>query len=288
MAFESSELIVNQDGSIFHLKLKPGEIADDIILVGDPGRVNLIATFLNEIETERHNREFKTITGKYGHKRVSIISSGIGTDNIDIVVNELDALKNIDLNSKKVKREPGKLRLIRLGTSGALQEDIPSGCFVMTTRSIGFDNLMQFYNIPRTQSCLKMEQALKEHFHWSQQLPYPYAVDASPSLYKKIDNKEFFHGMTVSAPGFYGPQGRQLRIPLADEQLNNKIHNFRFDNLRITNYEMESSAIYALASSLGHEAVTVCAIIANRKRGDHLNDYQPKIKELVKTVLDKI
>ena len=288
MAFESSELIVNQDGSIFHLKLKPGEIADDIILVGDPGRVDLIASFLDEIETKRQNREFKTITGKYAHKRISIISSGIGTDNIDIVVNELDALKNIDLTSKQLKQETGKLRLVRLGTSGALQENIPSGSFVMTTRSIGFDNLMQFYNISRTPSCLKMEQALKDHLHWPQQLPYPYAVDASPSLCKKIDNKNFFHGMTISAPGFYGPQGRQLRIPLADVQMNNKIHDFRFDNLRITNYEMESSAIYALASSLGHEALTICAIIANRKRGDHLDDYQPKIKELVKTVLDKI
>lgn len=288
MKFQPSELIVNQDGSIFHLKLKPEDIADDIVLVGDPGRVDLIATFLDKVEVERQNREFKTITGTYNNKRVSILSSGIGTDNIDIVINELDALKNIDLATKQVKKQLQSLRLIRLGTSGALQEDIPSGSFVMTSRSIGFDNLMQFYNIPRPESSLKMEQQLKEHFGWPPASSYPYVVDASKKMISQIDNKGFIQGTTISAPGFYGPQGRQLRIPLADEHLNNKIRNFRFHNLRITNYEMESSAIYALASSLGHEAVTVCAIIANRLRGDHLSDYQPKIKELVKTILDKI
>jgi len=288
MSFQSSELIVNQDGSIFHLKIKPEEIADDIIIVGDPGRVDLIANFFDKIEVERQNREFKTITGLYKNKRLSILSSGIGTDNIDIVINELDALKNVDLSTKQVKKEMQSLRLIRLGTSGALQEDIPSGSFVMTTRSIGFDNLMQFYNIPRPESALKLEQHLKEHLGWPQTSSYPYAVDASEELISQFNNKGFIHGMTISAPGFYGPQGRQLRIPLADENLNNKIRNFRFHNLKITNYEMESSAIYALASSLGHKALTVCAIIANRQRGDHLSDYQPKIKELVKTVLDKI
>jgi len=288
MKFQPSELIVNQDGSIFHLKLKPEEIADDIILVGDPGRVDLIATFLDKVEVGRQNREFKTITGTYNNKRVSILSSGIGTDNIDIVINELDALKNIDLTTKQVKKQLQSLRLIRLGTSGALQEDIPSGSFVMTSRSIGFDNLMQFYNIPRPESSLKMEQQLKEHLGWPPASSYPYVVDASKKMISQIDNKGFIPGTTISAPGFYGPQGRQLRIPLADEHLNNKIRNFRFHNLRITNYEMESSAIYALASSLGHEAVTVCAIIANRLRGDHLSDYQPKIKELVKAILDKI
>jgi len=288
MTFQPSELIVNQDGSIFHLKLRPEDIADDIVLVGDPGRVDLIATFLDQIEVERQNREFKTITGRYNNKRISIISSGIGTDNIDIVINELDALKNIDLTTKQVKKQLHRLRIIRLGTSGALQKDIPSGSFVMTSRSIGFDNLMQFYRIPRPESCMKMEHDLKAHLGWPQTSSYPYAVDASNELTSKIDNKTFIHGMTISAPGFYGPQGRELRIPLADEDLNNKIRNFRFDNLKITNYEMESSAIYALSSSLGHEAMTVCAIIANRLRGDHLSDYQPKIKELVKIVLDKI
>jgi len=288
MTFQSSELIVNKDGSIFHLKLHPEDIADDILLVGDPGRVELIASFLDQVEVEKQNREFKTITGRYRDKRISIISSGIGTDNIDIVVNELDALKNIDLKTKQVKKELNGLRLIRLGTSGALQQDIPSGSFVITARSIGFDNLMQFYNIPRPESALKMEQRLKDHLGWPQTSAYPYSVDASQALISKIDDKQFIHGMTISSPGFYGPQGRQLRIPLADAELNNKIRNFRFDNLRITNYEMESSAIYALASSLGHQALTVCAIIANRFRGDHLSDYQPKIKELVKQVLDKI
>ncbi len=288
MAFQSSELILAADGSIFHLRLHPQEVADNVILVGDPGRVNLIGSFLSPIEVERQNREFKTITGWYGSKRISVISSGIGTDNIDIVINELDALKNIDLDNKTVKSQLQKMRIIRIGTSGALQEDIPSGSFVMTSRSIGFDNLMQFYDIPRSQDSQQIEQQLKKHLGWPENFTYPYVTEASGELTEKMRQSKFIPGMTISAPGFYGPQGRALRIPLADENLNNKIHQFRFNNLRITNYEMESSAIYALANSLGHQALTVCAIIANRKRGDHLSDYQPKIKELVQSVLEKI
>jgi len=288
MTFQSSELIVNDDGSIFHLKLRPEDIADDIILVGDPGRVDLIGSYLDEIELQKQNREFKTITGLYKGKRVSIVSSGIGTDNIDIVVNELDALKNIDLENKTVKEKTGSLRLIRLGTSGALQQDIPSGSLVLSGKSVGFDNLMHFYNIPRTPYCLEIEKTMKEHFGWPQSSPYPYVIDASSHLKEKMDTDLFVPGMTISAPGFYGPQGRRLRIPLLDEELNNKIRNFRFDKLRITNYEMESSAIYGLAGYLGHEALTICAIIANRTRGDHIADYQSLIKKLVQTVLDKL
>jgi len=288
MTFQSSELIVNDDGSIFHLKLRPEDIADDIILVGDPGRVDLIGTFLDEIEVSKQNREFKTITGLYKGKWVSIVSSGIGTDNIDIVVNELDALKNIDLAEKTVREKTGRLRLIRLGTSGALQPDIPSGSLVVTDKSIGFDNLMHFYNIPRTPSCREIEEALKKHFDWPQSSPYPYVIEASSHLKEKMDTDTFTPGMTISAPGFYGPQGRKLRIPLLDEELNNKIRNFRFNNLRITNYEMESSAIYGLAGYLGHETLTICAIIANRTRGDHIADYQPLIKKLVQSTLDKL
>ena len=288
MTFQSSELIVNDDGSIFHLKLRPEDIADDIILVGDPGRVDLIGTFLDKIEVSKQNREFKTITGQYKGKRVSILSSGIGTDNIDIVVNELDALKNIDLEKKTVKEKTGSLRLIRLGTSGALQQDIPSGSLVLTDKSIGFDNLMHFYNIPRSASSLEVENALKQHIGWPPSAAYPYVIDASSQLKEKMGAESFIQGMTISAPGFYGPQGRRLRIPLLDEDLNNKIRNFRFHNLRITNYEMESSAIYGLAGYLGHQTLTICAIIANRTRGDHIADYQPLIKKLVQTVLDKL
>ncbi len=288
MSFQSSELILDQNGKIYHLKLKPSDVANDILLVGDPGRVDLVEKFLDETELKRQNREFKTVTGSFRGKRLSIISTGIGTDNIDIVVNELDALKNIDLETRQVKRQMQSLRLIRLGTSGALQEDIPSGSFLVTEKSVGFDNLLQFYNIARTEESSEIEGQMKKHFGWPRETAYPYVMDASPQLLEKMDDPQFIRGMTISAPGFYGPQGRKLRIPLSDEGLNNKIYNFRFGNLRITNYEMESSAIYALASSLGHQALTVCAIIANRRRGDHLPDYQGKIRELIQKVLEKI
>jgi len=288
MALRSSELIVNRDGSIFHLTLFPEEIADDILLVGDPGRVDLIGSFLDQVEVEKHNREFKTITGYVGNKRLSIISSGIGTDNIDIVINELDALKNFDLEQKVLRDNPRSLRLIRLGTSGALQEDIPSGSYVMTVKSVGFDNLMHFYNIPTSLENREIEQKMKQQFGWPGSTKYPYVFDASVGLMEKLDNPRFIKGMTISAPGFYGPQGRKLRIPLSDDQLNNKIYNFRFGNLRITNYEMESSAIYGLAGYLGHETLTVCAIIANRVRGDHIADYRSQIEDLVALILEKL
>lgn len=288
MALQSSELILDQHGNIYHLKLKPSDVANDILLVGDPGRVDLVEKFLDETELKRQNREFKTVTGYFRGKRLSIISTGIGTDNIDIVVNELDALKNIDLETRQVKEQMQSLRLIRLGTSGALQDDIPSGSFLMTEKSVGFDNLLQFYNISRPEASLEIESQMKKHFGWPRETAYPYIMDASPQLLEKMDDQQFIRGMTISAPGFYGPQGRKLRVPLCDENLNNKIYNFRFGNLRITNYEMESSAIYALAYSLGHQALTVCAIIANRRRGNHLPDYQEKIRELIQKVLEKI
>ncbi|MGM0530226.1 MAG: nucleoside phosphorylase [Bacteroidota bacterium] len=285
---KSSELITNSDGSIFHLMLFPGDIADNIILVGDPGRVDLIGEYFDHIEIKKQNREFRTITGTYKNKSISVISSGIGPDNIDIVMNELDALKNTDLTKRVVKDTIQPLNIIRIGTSGSIQEDIPNGAFVITKKSIGFDNLSHFYKLNQSDENRNIEKSLKSHFNWSQNLSYPYVTNASEKLLKKFQDKTFIQGMTISAPGFYGPQGRKLRVPLADETMNNKIRNFRFENLRITNYEMESSAIYSLSKALGHEALTVCAIIANRVTNEYIGDYQPVMQNLTKKVLENI
>ncbi|MFP4621731.1 MAG: nucleoside phosphorylase [Bacteroidales bacterium] len=285
---EASELIINNDGSIFHLKLFPFEVAENIILVGDPGRVALIGEYFDRIEVKKQNREFSTITGIYKNKRITVTSSGIGTDNIDIVLNELDALKNIDLEKRRVKDLVRPIHFIRIGTSGSLQEDIPSGAMVVTRKAIGLDNLPHFYKLDRNEENRKIEHNLKQHFNWNQNLSYPYVTDASEKLLKKFQDKVFFQGMTISAPGFYGPQGRKLRLPLFDDTLNNKIRNFRFKNLCITNYEMESSAIYALSGALGHEAITICAIIANRSRKDHIGDYTAIMQDLTETVLENI
>lgn len=285
---ESSELILHNDGSIFHLRLFPHEVADNIILVGDPGRVELIGTYLDHIQFQKHNREFRTITGTYKEKSISVISSGIGTDNIDIVMNELDALKNIDLSTREVKASIQPFNIVRIGTSGSLRKDIPTGSFIITQKSIGFDNLSHFYKLNKSDENRNIEKSLKSHLNWNQHLPYPYITDASENLLKKFRDKNFSRGMTISAPGFYGPQGRKLRIPLADELLNNKIQNFKFRDLSITNYEMESSAIYSLSRALGHEALTVCAVIANRITKDYIGDYTCLIKDLTKTVLETI
>ncbi|MFP3859392.1 MAG: nucleoside phosphorylase [Bacteroidales bacterium] len=285
MEFKPSELILNEDGSIFHLKLKPGEIANDILLVGDPGRVDLIAGFFESIEVNKHNREFKTVTGTYKGKRITVISSGIGTDNIDIVVNELDAITNIDTEQRKVKKQHTPLNFIRVGTSGAIQENIPVGSFVVSEKSIGFDNLLHFYSIDTGNE--DMTKALKKHLHWNEELPFPYIVDAGKNLYESFQKtSKFISGVNISSPGFYGPQGRKLRIPHADNALNNKIESFQYNKMKITNYEMESSAIYSLSKSLGHNALTVCAIIANRITKDFAGDYKPIIKNLVKEVLE--
>jgi len=288
MEFQESELIINKDGSIFHLHLLPEDIADDIILVGDPGRVETVASFFDEIELRKENREFCTITGKYKNKRISVISTGIGTDNIDIVVNELDAIANIDLKTRTEKKEHRTLNLIRIGTSGALQKDIPVDSFLMSTRSVGFDGLLNFYEGRYTISDPNFEFAFKYHVDWKRNLAAPYVVDASDELIQKIDDPKIIKGINISAPGFYGPQGRRLRLPLADPELNDKIESFELNGEKITNYEMESSAIYGLSKLLGHNAITLCAIIANRKIGKYSKDYKPVIKELIKLVLDKI
>lgn len=288
MEIKESELIINKDGSIFHLHLLPEDIADDILLVGDPGRVEVVASFFDAIELKKHNREFYTVTGTYRGKRITVISTGIGTDNIDIVVNELDALANIDLKTRTVKQEHKSLNLIRIGTSGSLQADVPVDSFLMSKRSIGFDGLLNFYEGRNEISDLDFEFAFKYHVQWNYLLPSPYVVDASEELIKKLDGDNITKGVTISAPGFYGPQGRKLRLPIIDPDINDKIESFELKGQKITNYEMESSAIFGLSKLLGHQAIALCAIIANRPKGEYSKDYKPVVKELIKTVLDRL
>ncbi len=282
---DESELIINPDGSIFHLKLTPEQIADDIILVGDPDRVTTISKHFSHIEHTVINREFITNTGYYKDKRISVISTGIGTDNIDIAINELDALANIDLKTRSIKSNFRKLNFIRIGTSGALHEDININSCILTEIALGFDGLLNFY-AKRDDICdLNAEKHFTSHLNWNKKLAAPYFVNASNKLMKKFEQK-FEKGITISAPGFYGPQGRKLRLDIQDEYINDKIRTFKFNNKRITNYEMESSAIYGLSKLLGHNAATICLIIANRYAKKYCQDYKCGIKNLAKTVLD--
>ena len=283
-----SELILNADGSIFHLHLKPGQIANDVILVGDPGRVEMIADFFDEIEVKAQNREFVTITGRYKGKRITVLSTGIGTDNIDIVINELDALVNIDLGTREIKADKTSLNLIRIGTSGALQGDIPVDAFLVSRKAVGFDGLMNFYARREEIADIAFENAFKSYTNWNPLLASPYVVDCNEDLYNKITDGDFIPGITISAPGFYGPQGRELRLNIIDRQINDKIEAFRFNEMKITNYEMECSAIYGLSKLLGHQALTVCIIIANRISRDASSDYKPVMKRLVIKILDKL
>ena len=286
--FPPSELVINDDGSIFHLHLKPEQISDKIILVGDPGRVALVASYFDEQECSVSSREFNTITGSYKGKRITVISTGIGTDNIDIVVNELDALANIDLKSRTEKPDFKQLTLVRIGTSGGMQPDIPLGSFLISEKSIGFDGVLNFYE-GRDRVCdLEFEKEVKKQLKWNPQFCAPYVVDADAGLVNKIGQDEMLRGVTISANGFYGPQGRELRIGLADPHLNDKIEKFSFDNYKITNYEMEGSAIAGLARLMGHKALTVCCIIANRRVEAANTDYKPYIEKLVQTVLERI
>lgn len=286
--FPPSELIINQDGSIFHLHLKPEQLADNIILVGDPDRVALVAAYFDTQECSVSSREFNTITGYYKGKRISVISTGIGTDNIDIVMNEIDALANIDLISRTEKTEVRSLNIVRIGTSGGMQPDIPLGSFLISEKSIGFDGMLNFYAGRNSVSDLTFEEALKKHLNWNPQLASPYVVEADSSLVQKIGKDDMLRGVTISANGFYGPQGRVLRIDLADMDINNKIESFRFGEYKITNYEMEGSAIAGLAKLMGHKAMTVCCIIANRRVEAANTDYKPYIEKLVTTVLERI
>jgi len=286
--FPESELIINSDGSIFHLHLKPEQLADNVILVGDPGRVALVAAYFDTQECSVSSREFNTITGIYKGKRISVISTGIGTDNIDIVMNELDALSNIDLETRTEKADFRQLTIIRIGTSGGMQPEIPLGSFLISEKSIGFDGVLNFYAGRDSVSDLEFEESMKKHLTWNPQFAAPYVVDADSELVNRIGKEDMLRGVTISANGFYGPQGRVLRINLADMHLNDKIESFRYGKYRITNYEMEGSAIAGLSKLMGHKAMTVCCIIANRRVEAATTDYKPFIEKLVKTVLDRI
>ncbi|PKQ64301.1 phosphorylase [Labilibaculum filiforme] len=285
---KSSELIINPDGSVFHLHLKPEHLADTVILVGDPGRVELVASYFDSVEFTISNREFVTKTGTYNGKRFSVLSTGIGTDNIDIVVNELDALVNIDLETRTPKKEHKTLNLVRIGTSGALQGNILVDSFLLSNKSIGFDGMLNFYADRDSVSELDFEEAFKKYVNWDLKLASPYVVPASKKLVSILDGTDMTKGVTISANGFYGPQGRVLRLQTLDPDLNDKIEKFEYKGQKITNYEMESSAIFGLSAMLGHESVAVCAIIANRINKDASKDYHPTIKKLIQTVLDRL
>lgn len=285
---KETELITNSDGSIFHLMLKPGEVSEKIIIVGDPGRVEMIGKNLDTIKTERVNREFFTITGTYRDKEVSIISSGIGTDNIDILVNELDALFNYDLETRRQLTERTSLTLVRLGTSGGLQPDLLLGQAIISEKAIGFDAVMNYYKGIEDITDTEFESEFIQFTSWSSRLPCPYIINASEELLNRFSIAGFIKGMTISSPGFYGPQGRKLSLTPHDENLNDKIMAFRYKGSRILNYEMESSALYGLSALLGHKALTICAAIGNRSTGKFINDYKPLMNNLSVKILDII
>ncbi|MBR4712972.1 MAG: nucleoside phosphorylase [Paludibacteraceae bacterium] len=282
-----SELIINEDGSIFHLHVKPEQLADTVILVGDPTRVSMVASFFDSIECDVQSREFHTITGVHKGKRISCVSHGIGTDNIDIVVTELDALKNIDFQTRCVKEHHTTLTMVRIGTSGGLQDFTPVGSYVVSKRSIGFDGMLRFYDLPEGVTDEDFESEFCAQTKWRKKLCIPYVVSADEELVNRI-GKDMVMGVTISAPGFYGPQGRYVRIPLADPELNKKIMSFDYKGEKITNYEMESSAVAGMAKLLGHKAMTVCCIIAGRVDKSMNTSYKGTMEGLIKTVLERI
>ncbi|MFC2111314.1 nucleoside phosphorylase [Bacteroidota bacterium] len=285
--FKESELIINPDKSIYHLKLKPEDIADDIIIVGDPQRVEVISNYFDKIEFKNYNREFVTHTGYLNNKRISVIGTGIGTDNIDIVLNELDAIVNIDLENRVIKQEHKSLNIIRLGTSGALQKDIPIDSILMSTYGLGFDGLLNYYEDKNKVTENEITEAFIQHSNWAAELSKPYIVKASEVLEKRLGDN-LLKGITATAPGFYGPQGRVLRLGLAYPELNEKIESFNFQNKRISNFEMETSALYGLGKMLGHNTLTICAIIANRVNQEYSKDYKKTVKNMIELVLEKL
>jgi len=288
--FEESELIINADGSIFHLHLKPEQLAHKIILVGDPGRVSVVASHFDKIENEVENREFRSVTGKYKDKRITVTSTGIGCDNIDIVMNELDALANIDFSSRQEKENFTQLEVVRIGTCGGLQPNTPIGTYICSEKSVGFDGLLNFYAGRNAVCDLKLERALLNHLGWSGNLcaPAPYVINSDKELTDRIAGDDMVKGITVACGGFYGPQGRQLRLRLADPHQNEKIESFEYEGMRITNFEMESSALAGLSCLMGHKATTVCMVIANRYAKEANTGYKNKIDDLIKIVLDRI
>jgi len=285
---KKTELITNKDGSIFHLNLLPGDISEKIIIVGDPGRVDMLASMMQEIRVRKENREFRTVTGYYENTEITVISSGIGTDNIDILVNELDALVNIDLKTGIIKEEPVSLTFVRMGTSGGLRADVPAGSCVLTETAIGFDGLLHFYEGYDWILDTGLSDSLAEFLEWPDTLSYPYAVNANKELAELFSLENFISGITISAPGFYAPQGRRLRLETFDNEINNKLAEFTFRGRTISNYEMESSAIYGLSALLGHKALTICLVIGNRVTGEFVQDYKPLISDLALKVFKVI
>ncbi|MEX0312640.1 MAG: nucleoside phosphorylase [Allomuricauda sp.] len=283
-----SELIVNPDGSIFHLHLKPEHIADIIILVGDPKRVNVIEYLFSDVEFKIANREYVSMTGKFNGKRITAVSTGVGIGNIDIVMNELDALVNIDFETREIKKHKRKLQFIRIGTSGSLQKDIPVNSYVISEKSVGFDNLLYFYENETEVINNEFRRLLRILVGGHSIFLNPYVVDASEKLLAQLKGKNTFTGITITAPGFYVPQGRELRLSKKLDGINKKLSDFEYHGYRITNYEMESSALYGLAKMLGHDAIAICLIIANRLNKEANKNYRDKVKELISYVLHKI
>ncbi|MEZ3518419.1 MAG: nucleoside phosphorylase [Muribaculaceae bacterium] len=282
-----SELIINADGSAFHIHLRPDQLRDNIILVGDPGRVDMVASYFDTIDYNVSSREFHAIAGSYKGKPIMCISHGIGPDNIEIVVTELDALANVDFQTRTVRATHRTLNMVRIGTSGSLQDDIHIGDFVMAAKGTGFDGILNFY-ADRDKVCdLEFEHQFTAHTGWLRTWAAPYTVDADPVLLSRIGRDDMIHGFTIAAVGFYAPQGRMVRLPLADPDLNEKIESFRYQGRPVTNFEMESACLQGLARLLGHRAMTVCCIIAERRLTKADTDYKPAVRRLIETVLDR-
>ena len=288
--YAPSELIINEDGSVFHLHVKPEQLADKVILVGDPGRVSLVASHFENKECDIQSREFHTITGSYKDKRITVISTGIGCDNIDIVMNEIDALANINFITRTDYEKKRSLEIVRIGTCGGLQPYTPVGTFICSEISVGFDGLLNFYQGRNAVCDLPMEKALINHLGWYGNIcqPVPYVIHADSQLVDRIAAHDMVRGVTVACGGFFGPQGRQLRIPLADPEQNKKIESFEYQGHRITNFEMESSALAGLSKLQGHHATTVCMVIANRVAKEAKTRYKNEIDDLIKSVLERI
>lgn len=283
-----SELIINEDGSAFHIHLRPDQLRDHIIFVGDPGRVDMVASYFDSIDYDVHSREFHAIGGSYKGRPLMVISHGIGPDNIEIVVTELDALANVDFKTRQVKEVHRTLKIVRIGTSGSLQEDLHIGDFVIAEKGTGFDGILNFY-ADRDKVCdLDFEKEFCRHTDWNKTWAAPYTVDADPELVSAIGRDDMVRGFTIAAVGFYAPQGRMVRLPLADPNLNEKIESFRFHGRPITNFEMESACLQGMSKLLGHKAMTVCCIIAERRANNANTDYKPSVNKLVETVLDRL
>lgn len=283
----ASQLVLNNEGAIYHLNLHPDQLADNVIMVGDPGRVDMIASFFDKIDVERQNRELITRTGWFNGKRITVLSTGMGTDNLDIVMNELDALANIDLKTRMPKETHRSLNLIRLGTCGALQPDIEPGNNVATRYAIGLDGLLYFYEKHKEVNEIAMRDAFIKQMDYPKDLPKPYVVEGSKMLFDKLA-EGYYQGVTATAPGFYGPQGRTLRMHLSYPENNNKIENFDYQGWRVCNFEMESSALYGLGKMMGHNCLTICVAIANRVTEKFTTDYHPYVRKLVESTLERL